>query len=413
MKYPEQFIKEIPKTDLHLHLDGSLRLGSLIEMSQRCKVELPSYSEEGLKELVFKKNYSSLKEYLHGFMYTCAVLRDLENLERSSYELAVDNQRDGVRYIEVRFAPQLLVDNQTLNMESIMLAVNRGLERAEKEFNQRKEVIEDLEPPFRYGIIACAMRMFGKSNFSPYYTKLFSVHHYSEPIEVIKMGAMELAQAMVKIRDKKGLPIVGLDLAGQEEGYPAEYFKEAYDFVHKNFMHKTVHAGEAASAKSIFQAITDLNADRLGHCFFLFDPARIQDPSIADKEDYIEKLASFIAEKRVTIEVCLTSNFQTNPDLTDIRNHSFRRMLEKRLSVTLCTDNRLISDTTVSKEVTLALDNFEITPSALKHLIVYGFKRSFFPGEYYEKRAYSRRVIGYYEKVAKKYNILEDRESSH
>ncbi|MBF0315264.1 MAG: adenosine deaminase family protein [Oligoflexia bacterium] len=405
--YTEQFIKEIPKTDLHLHLDGSIRLNSLIEMAKKNNVELPSYTEEGLRELVFKPIYKNLGEYLHGFMYTCSVLRDIENLERSAYELAIDNQKEGVRYIEVRFAPQLLIDNKNLTMENILEATNRGLARAEKEFNQRKEVVEALEPPFKYGIIACAMRMFGKKNFSPYYTQFYSVHQYSEAIEVIKLGAHELAQAIVKIRNEKGLPIVGIDLAGQEEGYPAEYFKSAYSFAHKNFMHKTVHAGEAYGAESIFQAITELYADRLGHGYFLFDREQIKDPSIKDKDDYIKKLVSFLAEKRVTIEVCLTSNLQTNPALKDIRSHTLKKMLEKKLSVTLCTDNRLISDTSITKEIKLAVDNFSISPSTLKDLIVYGFKRSFYPGEYHEKRGYVRQIMTYYEQIAKKHGVQD------
>ena len=157
--YSNDFIREIPKTDLHLHLDGSLRLSSLIEMAKSSKVDLPSYTEEGLRELVFKDTYNNLGEYLHGFMYTCNVLRCVENLERCAYELAIDNQKEGVRYIEVRFAPQLHVDNKELTLEIIMEHVNRGLARARTEFNQQDKIKNGEEPPFEYGIIACAMRM--------------------------------------------------------------------------------------------------------------------------------------------------------------------------------------------------------------------------------------------------------------
>ncbi|MBF0363428.1 MAG: adenosine deaminase family protein [Oligoflexia bacterium] len=406
--YTDDFIREIPKTDLHLHLDGSLRISSLIDMAKSSNVELPSYTEEGLRELVFKDQYNNLGEYLHGFMYTCAVLRSVENLERCAYELAIDNQNDGVRYIEVRFAPQLLVDNVDLTMEVVLDHVNKGLSRARSEFNQREGVKNGDEPPFEYGIIACAMRMFGASNFSPYYTKFYSLHRYSEPMEVIKLGAVELAKAVVKIRNERGIPIVGFDLAGREDGYPAEEFKEAYAYVHKNFMHKTVHAGEAYGAESIFQAITELYADRLGHCYYLFDTNRIQDPQIKDRQDYVEKLVSFIAEKRATIEVCLTSNLQTNTNLKCIKDHTLKKMLEKRLSVSICTDNRLMSNTSISKETKLALDNFNITPDVLKNITIYGFKRSFYPGQYNEKRRYVRQIMSYYDLVAKKFNIKND-----
>lgn len=402
----EEFLRVIPKTDVHVHLDGSLRLSTLIELAKQDGVEMPSYSDEGLKKLVFKDKFKDLSEYLHGFMYTCAVLRNAENLERCSYELAVDNQNEGVRYVEVRLAPQLLIDNKGLTMEKIFSAVNNGFERAAKEFNSKLEVKNGSEPPFKFGIIACAMRMFGKSNFSPYYTSFFNIHEYSSPIEVIKLGALELAKAVVRIRNEKGIPIVGFDLAGQEAGYPAGYFKEAYSYVHKNFMHKTVHAGEAYGAESIFQAITDLHADRLGHCYYLFDTKKIYDSKIKNKKDYVEKIASFIADKRITVEVCITSNLQTNPELKNVKHHSLKKMLEKKISTTFCTDNRLVSNTSVTKELKLALDNFDMKPNDLKHSIVYGFKRSFYPGPYTEKRKYVRHVMDYYELMAKKYGVI-------
>ncbi|MBU0929377.1 MAG: adenosine deaminase family protein [Spirochaetes bacterium] len=409
-RYPDAFIREIPKTDLHVHLDGSLRLSSLIEMAEKGGVGLPSYTEEGLRELVFKESYADLPEYLGGFAYTCAVLRDLENLERAAYELAMDNIEEGVCYIEPRFAPQLLMDNRELTMDRVLVAVDNGLRRAKAEYNARPEVGERGLPPFDYGIIVCAMRMFGASGYSPYYDAFFGLHRDSAPAEVIKMAAVEVARGVVRIRDRLGVPIVGFDIAGQEAGHPAGQFREAFDYVHENFMHKTVHAGEAYGAESIFQAITDLHADRLGHGYFLFDVGKVADPGIDDKREYVERLANFIADRRVTIEVCLTSNLQTNPTLRDLRRHSLGRMLEHRLSTTLCTDNRLVSNTTVSKEIRLAVENFDIGPKALKNMIVYGFKRSFYPGPYAEKRNYVRRLITRYEAVARKYGIEAESE---
>ena len=401
----DEFIKAMPKSDLHLHLDGSLRLSTLIELAKKDKIELPSYSEEGLKELVFKDKYGNLGEYLHGFMYTCSILHKAENLERVAYELAIDNQNEGVRYIEIRYAPQLHVDNKDMTMKVVLESVNNGLKRAATEFNSRKEVISKEEPPFKYGIVTCAMRMFGQ-NFSPYYGNLFSVHSYSEPMEVIKMGGLELAKAVIKIRDEQGIPIVGFDLAGQEAGYPASDFRAAYDYVHKNFMHKTVHAGEAYGAESIFEAITSLHADRIGHGYYMFDEEKISDPKILDKKNYIKKLSSYIADQRISVEVCLTSNMQTNPEIGDIKNHSLKTMLENKMSIVLCTDNRLISNTTVSKEIKLATDNFDINHKVLKDITLYGFKRSFFPGDYPERREYVRDIMSYYDKIAQRYNVI-------
>lgn len=409
MNYPLEFIQDMPKSDLHLHLDGSLRLETLIELAKKQSIELPSYSAEGLKELVFKESYANLGEYLRGFQYTCDVLRDYEAIEQASYELAIDNINEGVIYIEVRFAPQLLINKaKNLTMGAVLEASTKGLDRAKKEYNSKPEIISGKKPPFNYGIICCAMRMFGPKGFSPYYTNLFNVMENSKSSEVIKIAAMELARACVKLRDEKGLPIVGIDLAGQEEGYPAHNFRDAYAYVHKNFMHKTVHAGEAYGAESIFQAITECYADRIGHGYSLFIPELILDKNIADKEKYINDLSSYIADRRTVIEVCLTSNKQTNPNLQDIKDHKFKNMLEARMATTICTDNRLVSNTTVTDEYKLALDNFDIPLKRLKDIVAYGFKKSFYPGHYVEKRKYAKQVMNYFDEIVNKHGIKAD-----
>jgi adenosine deaminase len=204
------------------------------------------------------------------------------------------------------------------------------------------------------------MRKFGPKGYSPFYTRFFKMMEYSREMEVIRDGALQLVKAAIKVRDELGLPIVGIDLAGQEDGYPPGKFKEVYDYAHKHFMHKTVHAGEAYGAESIFQAITDCYADRIGHGYYLFDENKIADENITDRKKYVNDLASYIADKRVMIEVCLTSNLQTNPTLKDIKDHPFGKMLQNRMSVSLCTDNRLVSNTTMSREYKLATDNFEL-----------------------------------------------------
>lgn len=407
MKYTEEFIKEMPKTDLHLHLDGSMRIESLIDMAKQDKVELPSFEINGLKDLVFKDVYSNLGEYLVGFQYTCNVLRSLENIERTAYELAKDNQEEGVNYIEVRFAPQLMIDHDKgLTMESVLIACNKGLETAKTEYNNSPQVLSEEKPPFSYGIITCAMRMFGPKGYSPYYTELFKMMNFARPMQVITMAAMEMVRASVELRDNKGIPIVGIDLAGQEEGYPAGKFKEVYEYAHKNFMSKTVHAGEAYGAESVFEAITECYADRIGHGYSLFSPELIKDPQITDKRKYITDLTSFMADKRTVVEVCLTSNLQTNPEIKGIQNHKFKDMLENRMATTICTDNRLVSNTTVTKEFKLAVDNFNIPVKRLKDIVAYGFKKSFYPGSYVEKRNYAKINMHYFDKVAKKFDVL-------
>jgi adenosine deaminase len=402
-----EFIEKIPKTDLHLHLDGSLRLSTLIELAREQGVKLPAHDEKGLRRTVFKSKYSSLTDYLKGFAYATAVLQTASALERTGYELAQDNQAEGVRYIEVRFAPQLH-QNDRLTCIDAMAALNRGLLRAKEEFNARPEVKSGAEPPFEYGIIACAMRMFD-FGFSQYFDALLNVHAHCDRKEIFALASQELVRAAVEAKTKHKLPIVGFDLAGAEAGFPAEDHAPSYALAHKNFLNKTVHAGEAYGPESIFQAITDLHADRLGHATHLFDAEMIKSPEIKDKKAYVANLVQFIANHRITIEVCLTSNMQTNPAIRRLSQHSFRLMRRAKLSATFCTDNRTVSRTTVSAEILKAVRAFGITPHELKNLIIYGFKRSFFPGTYIKKREYVRQIIDYYEKIERQFARAERR----
>lgn len=405
MKITEELVRALPKTDLHVHLDGSLRLHTLIELAEERGVSLPSSTADGLKDLVFKDRYDSLADYLHGFKYTCAVLRDTEALERTAYELMVDNMEEGVRYVEVRFAPQLHIGD-SLDVLDVCLAINRGLKRAADEYNRREAIRDGLEPPYRYGMILCAMRMFTE-DFSPYFRRLMQVHQESPRQQIFGMASLELARAAVRIRDDYGLPIVGFDLAGQENGYPAIDHVKAYRYAHERFLKKTVHAGEAYGPESIFQAITALHADRIGHGYHLFSPWLIENQAVTDRGTFVRELSEYIADRRVTIEVCITSNLQTNPNIRVAGNHAMQEMLNRKLSITLCTDNRLISSTTVTKEIELAVETFGLDPEALKNIIIYGFKRSFYPGTYIEKRNYVRTIIDHYEAVEKRYQEMD------
>jgi adenosine deaminase len=276
------------------------------------------------------------------------------------------------------------------------------LRRAADEINSREEIRSGAKPQFTYGIIVCALRMFTGA-FSDYYAHLLDVHPHTPPVEVYGMSSMDLARASVQLRRDYGLPIVGFDLAGQENGYPAADHVDAFQYAHENFMKKTVHAGEAYGPESIFQAITDLHADRVGHGYHLFSPWLIADASIPDKQTYTRDLARYIADRRITLEVCLTSNLQTDPRLKSMVDHAFREMWNSRLSIALCTDNRLVSRTTVTKELMLAVDSFGLTRKDIRHLVIYGFKRSFYPGTYLEKRAYVRKIIDYYEAVEEEF----------
>lgn len=400
MTLPTDLLRALPKTDLHVHLDGSLRLGTLIELAQSRGVSLPSETEAGMTELVFKERYASLVEYLHGFQYTCGVLQDPEALERVAYELAWDNIDEGVRYIEVRFAPQLHMGGG-MSIDVVLGAVNDGLARARKE--HEAQVAATGEPPFRYGIIVCAMRMF-TAGFSPWFARMGELFEAMPAKKRFTAASLELARGAVRCRDELGIPVVGFDLAGQEEGYPARDHWEAFQYAHEHFLKKTVHAGEAYGPESIFQAITELHADRIGHGYHLFDADRIEDPKIEDRDAYVRALGRYIADGRVTIEVCITSNLQTNPEIGPPENHVYRKMLDSRLSATLCTDNRLISHTSVTQEYDLAVKTFGMSAKEVRSAIIYGFKRSFFAGPYSEKRAYVRQIIDFYDRVEARYH---------
>ncbi len=396
-KITEQFIQKIPKTDLHLHLDGSLRLATLIEMARTSSVELPSYEEAGLNELVFKERYANLGEYLTGFSFTVAVLQNHEHLERAACELAEDSYAEGVRYVEIRFAPQLHVTHMT-EVGAVVEAVHRGLERAKRHLNAS---VPEHDLPFEYGIILCAMRRFNRQ-MSPYYDRLFSRAGTVRQRDIFARASLALVKEAVRLRDS-GLPIVGFDLAGEEAGYPAIHHKDAFQYAHSNFLRKTVHAGEAYGPESIFQAITECYANRIGHGTFLFSEEAIKLKSIRDRTQYVAQLTEYIANQRITIEVCPTSNLQTIPELDTLENHPIQQMIDNGLSVSVSTDNRLVSHTSVTRELKLCVDHLTLTDSQFRDLVLAGFKRSFFPGPYAEKRAYVRRAINLYDRLAKQH----------
>ena len=402
-KITPQLIQALPKTDLHLHLDGSLRIGSLIEMAKERQITLPSTTETGLRELVFKSTYSDLSEYLQGFHYTCKVLQDVESLERAAYELAWDNIAEGVRYIEVRFAPQLHMA-RGLRIDDIFKAINRGLLKAQQEYEMSVDVREKGQPPFRYGLIACALRMFTPSTVG-WYGDFYRNFYQAEEKQIFGIASLELVRNTIRCRDQYGLPIVGFDLAGKEDGYPARHHKQAYHYAHQNFLKKTVHAGEAYGPESIFDAITILHADRIGHGYHLFSEQKCDLKKVNNPQEYTRRLINYIADRRITVEVCISSNLQTNPEIGSVQNHHFGKMLQERLSATICTDNRLVSHTTVSREIELAASAFDMDINQLRNILIYGFKRSFFPSDYIEKRKYVRKIIDYFNAVLDDHDI--------
>lgn len=331
-----------------------------------------------------------------------------ENLERIAYEFAWDNFNEGVLYFEVRFAPQLHATRK-MNIEAVLHAVNKGLLRARDERNNDECIVSGQIPPCEYGIIVCAMRSFTE-HMSEYFHDFIHVHRFERGRRLFSLASMALVTAAVEVRRVSNIPIVAVDIAGAEAGFPASAHVDTFAFAQKHFLGKTVHAGEGFGPESIFQAITDLNADRIGHGFHLFSTDRLKDPDELhmSPNEYVNGLCEYVAQRRVTFEVCLTSNRQTMPELAqNLKAHPLRRMLDERLSVSLNTDNRTVSATTMSRELRLAADSFDISPKEMKDIVLGGFKRSFFPRNYVEKRKYVRQVIDYYTSVEEKFNVIQ------
>jgi len=402
---PQDFISAVPKADLHLHLDGSLRLETLIDLARERHIKLPSYEVEGLKKAVYKAHYENLGEYLEGFKYTCAVLCDEESLERCACELMEDSLAEGVRYIEVRFAPQLHLHGD-LSMVRVTAAVVRGLETAATQHNRSPDVAAGRDVPCHFGIICCALRKFLPSH-GPYYEGLLRALPQTPANESYAIASLELARAAVAMRDKHGLPVVGFDLAGEEAGYPASYHSRAYTYAHRHFLKKTVHAGEAYGPESIFQAITRCHANRIGHGTFLFASQMVRDEQDEAVGVYVERLAEYIASQRITLEVCLTSNLQTTPTITSVGHHPIREMLKRNIAVAICTDNRLVSHTTVSHELGLVADELEVSVHQFRNLVLAGFKGAFFAGTYNEKRTYFRKILDRYLALEREFGLRE------
>jgi adenosine deaminase len=403
-RFSDEFLAAMPKCDLHTHLDGGVRLQTVVDLAAEQEVKLPAEGVAGLKEKVFLSHYDSLEEYLQCFGVTGSCLHTPDALRRVAYEFAKDSFDDNVIHVEVRFAPQLHATKE-MGIDSVLRVVNEGCAKACDEYNAHEDVVAGRRPKFGYGIIVCALRMI-VPQMSAYYENLFSVFEHVTERRVVSAASYALVVAALHARDHQHIPIVALDIAGAEDGYPPQVHKEAFDLAHKYFLNKTVHASEGFGPESLFRAITDCHAERIGHGFHIFSVDRICDSSITDRDEYVRRLSRYVADQRITLEVSLTSNIHTMPELTNIRDHAMRKMLDMDMSVAISTDNRTVSDTTLTAEFRLAVDAFELTPKQLKNLVITAFKRSFYPGSYKEKRKYLAQVIEYYEQLEKQHGVV-------
>lgn len=320
-------IECLPKTDLHVHLDGSLRLETLIDLAAQQGVTLPETDPERLRPYLVPgdsgQGNRSLEKYLEAFDITLSVMQTADALSRIAYELAEDNARENVRYFEVRYSP-ILHTRKGLRLTQIQDAVMDGLRRAERDFR------------IKTGVIICGMR-----NINP-------------------QTSLRLAELSVAYKNRG---VVAFDLAGEENNYPAKDHREAFFLILRNNINCTLHAGEGYGPDSIHQALHYCGAHRIGH-------------GVRLKED--GDLLNYVNDHRIPLEICLTSNVQTGA-VDHIEEHPLRLYFDYGLRVTINTDNRLMSDTTVSKELYLAVKTFRFTLEELKLLIINGFKSTFLP----------------------------------
>lgn len=317
-------LKMMPKTDLHVHLDGSVRINTLIDLARKQNVTLPASSPAELKKiLVPGLNCKSLADYLKPFDIVLQVLQEEEALARTAFELAEDAAKENVWYMEVRFSP-VLHTNKGLKLTQIVDAVLAGLHRAEKKYD------------IKTGVIVCGMR-----NISPETSITIS----------------ELAIAY------KNRGVVGFDLAGLEESHPAKHHRQAFYRILNNNVNCTAHAGEAYGPESIHQAIHYCGAHRIGHGTRLIEDG---------------DLLNYVNDHRIPLEICLTSNIQTKA-VASFEKHPLKFYYDFGLRLTINTDNRLISNTTVTKELAKAARYAQLNMNDVKTLVVGGFKSAFLP----------------------------------
>ncbi len=324
MRLSLRTLRRLPKTDLHCHLDGCVRPRTLLELARARSVRLPTTDLPKLTRLLQAgPRVRSLADYLAIFKLTLSVLQDAESLRRVAYELAEDAAEENVRHLEVRYAP-ILHTRGAMKLTDILDAVLEGL----REGSMRHGIST--------GVIVCGIR-----SMSPKHS-------------------MELAQLALAY---KGRGVLAFDLAGQEKDYPAKEHREAFQLIVKNNVNSTVHAGEAFGPASISQALHYCGAHRIGHGTRL-------------REDL--DLMHYVNDHRIPLEICLSSNVQTRT-VPSLRRHPFHFYFKQGIRVTLNTDSRLISGTTVSRELLLAVRAFRLSPYEVKRIIINGFKSAFLP----------------------------------
>jgi adenosine deaminase len=333
---PRAWLAALPKAELHCHLDGSLRATTLVELAREYGRPVPGKDAEEVAAHMIVKDARDLEDYLLRFEITLSVMQRAEALERIARELVEDAAADGVRYIEIRYAP-VLCTREGMSMGDAVEGALRGIERGARASGTMGRVI------------ICGLR------------------HLDPKVSV------ELAEVAVAFRDRG---VVGFDLAGGERGHPARDHREAFAYARRHDLAVTVHAGEGDGAESVRQAVHECGADRLGHATRLGEDA---------------SLARYVNDRRIALEICLTSNVQTHA-AASYAAHPLRGYFDRGMNVVLNTDNRMMSGVTLTDEYAHAAEALGFAKSELAQIAINGFESAFLPWE--ERRALVARMRG-------------------
>lgn len=324
-----ELVARLPKAELHVHLDGSLRPETLIELARAAGTTLPSADPAVIRKYMLVDHAHDLEEFLKKFDTTVAVLQVPEAIERVAYEMCEDAKRDNLRYLEVRYCPHLSTKGG-LTLDEAIAAELRGLERGERDFGVVTRMIN------------CSLR------------------HYAPEV------SLRIAEASVRFRDEG---VVAFDLAGGEAGRPCGVHAAAFDVAQRGRLGITVHAGEAAGAESVAEAIDRCHAGRIGHGTRLCEDPRLRD---------------YVRDRRIGLEINITSNLQTHA-VKVAAAHPVRDYFDRGLNVTLCTDSWLMCGTSLTDEYWIAHTALGFTRPEIDRMILNGFESAFLPWPQREK----------------------------
>ena len=335
----EDQVRRAPKALLHDHVDGGLRPETIIDIAKEIGHTLPTYDPVELAEWFRNAcDSGSLVLYLETFAHTVAVMQRPQDVVRVARECAIDLARDGVVYAEVRMAPELITE-KGMSLSQAIEAILQGFDEGKKAAAAEGNTIQIYS-------LLCGMRQNARSQ--------------------------EVAELAVKYRDKG---VVGFDIAGPEDGFPPSDQLETFEYLRRENAHFTIHAGEAYGLPSIWEAIQICGAERLGHGVRIAD-----DIDFNYSPAHLGRLASYVRDRRIPLEMCPSSNIQTGV-ATSFSDHPIGKLAKLRFRVTVNTDNRLMSATSMSREMNELVKACDWTFQDLQRVTINALKSSFIPFE--------------------------------